>query len=315
MNRHLQIKNVVLGLVVATTAIPSASVLTVGQFSALAKPGVVIAQSVPSSTEISALEVTITTGSDDLREGSVAYGVVELRGGRTEKVNLNRGRNWGNNSTSKVSLPLPKGTKLGDLLSFTLEHDGAPRRVPDSYDNWNVDLLRVATPKTCAAGVQLANPSGKPFVRLTGGKTFQDIALNSPSSAKNTLIPSLQVAITTGGDDLRGGAVAYGVIKLQNGTTLSKVNLNQGRKWGNNSTNTVTLPLPAGTKVGDLASLRIEHDGAPRNVGEGYDNWNLDRVRVVTPETCSTPVQLINERPQLRFTGGNTFKKFPINLR
>jgi hypothetical protein len=285
MKRHFQIKNVVLSLLLATSTIPVTSILGLWQSTA-------IAQSLPPSTSISGLEVTITTGGDDLRGGSVAYGIVELRGGRREKVNLNGGRGWGNNSTNKVSIPLPGGTKLGDLISFTLEHDGAPRRFPDSYDNWNVDKLKVVTAKTCSAGVQLANSSGRPFVRFTGGKTFQDITLNSPSSARNTPVSRLQVTITTGGDDLRGGSVVYGEIKLQNGTTLSKVNLNQGRGWGNNSTNTVSIPLQSGTKIGDLASLRIEHDGAPRDVFQGYDNWNVDRAIVVTPETCSAGIQL-----------------------
>ncbi len=311
-------QHIVLGLLLAASIVPVNSVLNLGKYgSALAQLTVGIAVIMPPTMEISGLEVTITTGGDDLRGGSVAYGVVELSGGRKEKVNLNGGRNWGNNSTNKVSLPLPKGTKLGDLISFTLEHDGKPRNVLDSYDNWNVDQLKVATPKTCSAGVQLANQSGKPFVRLTGGKTFQDITLSSSSSAKNTPVSKLQVTITTGGDDLRGGAVAYGVIKLQNGTTLSKVNLNGGRGWGNNSSNTVSIPLPSGIKIGDLASLRIEHDGAPRNPFESYDNWNVDRVRVVTPEACSDAVQLINKigRPLVRFTGGDTFRKYSVNLR
>lgn len=127
----------------------------------------------------------------------------------------------------------------------------------------------------------------------------------------------MQVAITTGGDDLRGGSVAYEVIKLKNGTTLSKVNLNQERNWPNNFTNTVNIPLPSGTKVGDLAGLRIEHDGKPRRFGDGYDNWDIDRVTVVTPETCSAAVQLLSTtgRPLVRFTGGDTFRKYTINLR
>jgi hypothetical protein len=310
MNNHLKITSLILSLVV-----PTASALVLKQSSAIAQrlPWS-IAQS--PSTEISGLEVTITTGGDDLREGSVVYGVVELQGGRTEKVNLNRGRSWGNNSTNRVALPLPRGTRIGDLVSFTLEHDGAPRRL-DGYDNWNVNTLKVTTSRTCSVGLQLANPSGRPLVRLTGGKTFHDIALNSPSSARNAPISSLQVAITTGGDDLRGGSVAYGVIKLQNGKTLSKVNLNQGRNWRNNSTSKATISLPSGTKIGDLAGLRIEHDGKPRRFGDGYDNWNIDRVRVATPEICSAAVQLLSRtgRPLVRFTGGDTLRKYPINLR
>jgi hypothetical protein len=303
MNKHLKIKSLILSLL-----IPTASALALQQSTAIAQSPTI---------QISALDVTITTGGDDLRSGSVVYGIVELRGGKTEKVNLNQGRGWVNNSTNTVSLPLPVGTTLRDLVSFTLEHDGGPRRFPDGYDNWNIDALKVATPRTCSGGIQLANTSGQPLVRLTGVKTFQDITLNPPSLSRNTPISSLQVAITTDGDDLRGGSVAYAVIKLQNGTTLSKVNLNQGKNWPNNSTNTVNIPLPSGTKIGDLAGFRIEHDGAPRNVFDSYDNWNINRVRVFTPETCLQGVQLINRtaRPLVRFTGTDTFRKYPINIR
>lgn len=306
MKTNTTIRNTIFGLFLAATAIPTSSILS---------PSESVATAQSSSARISNVRVTIRTGGDDLRSGSVAYGVVELRNGRKIKKNLNNGAGWGNNSTRTVSIPLPRRTRISDIVAFTVEHDGAPRRWPDSYDNWNMDSIRVTTPKVCSGGVQLANPSGRPLVRFTGGRKRRLIRLNLPSSVRNQRPSSLKVMIRTGGDDLRGGAVAYGTINLRNGRTLPKKNLNNGNGWRNNSTKTVYLPL-RGTRLGDLASLTLEHDGAPRNIGEGYDNWNVDRVRVVTPQTCSTKTLLRKtgrpRRPLVRFTGGNTFKRFSI---
>ncbi len=272
------------------------------------------AQTPDRATPISSLQVTISTGGDDLRGGQVAYGAIGLRDGRTlPKVNLNGGRGWGNNSTNTVTVPLPSGIRLGDLAFFTLEHDGAPKNLGQTYDNWNLDAIAIATPRICSAGVQLANPSGRPFVRFTGRQTFQTIPLSVTASASASA-SALQVTIATGGDDLRKGQVAYGTIRLRDGRTLPKVNLNGGRGWGNNSTNTVSMPLPSGIRLGDLASLTLEHDGAPRDLGQTYDNWDVDALRVTTPQICSAGVQLANKsgRPFVRFTGAKTFEQIPI---
>jgi hypothetical protein len=265
------------------------------------------AQMVPS------LEVTIGTGGDDLRNGQPIYGAIELRDGRTlSKVNLNDGRGFGGGSNHTLSMRLPAGIQLGDLAAFTLSHDGAPRNVFDSYDNWNLDSIRVATPRVCTPGVTLASRSGRPWTRFTGSLTFQEIALAAPATAVDATPSNIQIAIGTGGDDLRGGQVAYGTLKLRNGRTLPKVSLNGGSKWGNNSNHTVSLPLPAGTRLGDLASLTLEHDGAPRNVFDSYDNWNVDTIGVTTPRTCTESRVLLNRsgRPLVRFTGAKTFERF-----
>lgn len=128
-----------------------------------------IAQRADRSAVVSNLQMNILTGRDDLRDGSVAYrdgsvayAEIRLSNGRTlPRVNLNSGGSWGGNSTHSVSLPLPTGTKLEDIATFTLSHDGAARRWPDGYDNWNVDSVRVTTPEVCSS-VSLANPSGRP---------------------------------------------------------------------------------------------------------------------------------------------------------
>jgi hypothetical protein len=275
------------------------------------------AQTPSSSAVIPSLQWSIRTGGDDLRSGSVAYAEIRLRDGKTlPRVNLNGGRGWANNSTNSGSLPLPAGTRLGDLESLTLIHDGAPRRVPDGYDNWNVDAVRISTPQVCSSGVSLANPSNRPWVRFTGGKTFEDVPLSIPSASREAVSSSLQWSIRTGGDDLRSGSVVYAEIRLRDGRTLPRVNLNGGRGWGNNSTNSGSLPLPAGTRLGDLASLTLIHDGAARRVPDGYDNWNVDAVRISTPQVCSGGVSLANpsDRPWVRFTGGKTFETIRFRM-
>ncbi|NDJ17142.1 hypothetical protein [Myxacorys almedinensis] len=283
-----------------------------------------IAQVNPSS-EVRSVQATIKTGGDDLRGGAVAYGTIRLRNGTTlPKIILNGGRQWRNGSTNTVSLPLPPGTRLADLNSalFTLEQDGAPRNIGETYNNWNVDAVKIATPSTpgrCSGGAQLISRTGRPLVRLTGERTFYTTPFSTPPSVAGTSASALQVRINTGGDDLRGGAVAYGTIRLRNGTTLPKVNLNAGRGWGNNSSRTVTLPLPSETRLSDLATFTLEHDGAPRNVFESYDNWNVDGIRVTTPRVCSpatagVTLANVSGRPFVRLTGEQTLKNIPLRL-
>ncbi len=260
------------------------------------------------------LEVQVQTGGDDLRSGAVAYGQIQLKDGRTlPQFNLNRGQQWKNNSNRTIKVPA--GVRLGDLQSFTLSHDGAPRNVFESYDNWNVDRFTITTPQLCMPGVSLADQSGRPLVRLTGKQTFQDIRLQVTAAHQNRSTSAINVTFKTGADDLRSGAVAYGTIRLRNGRTLPTVNLNRGRRWTNNSTQTVTMSLPSGIKLGDLANLRVQHDGAPRNALETYDNWNIDRVSVGLPSQCSPGITLTKPaigHPFVRFTGSNTAQMFRL---
>jgi hypothetical protein len=142
-------------------------------------------------------------------------------------------------------------------------------------------------------------------IEATGGfagRTWSRSMIN-----RDTVISSIDITIVTGGDDLRGGAVAYAAIQHRTLGMLPKVNLNGGAAWGNNSTATRTLSLPAGTRIRDLAAIVLEHDGAPRNPLEGYDNWNADTLDIsfrVAGVSCPLrigptlfPGRLTGERP------------------
>lgn len=138
------------------------------------------------------------------------------------------------------------------------------------------------------------------------------------SSLGNRVVNSLQVTISTGGDDLRSGALAYGIVDLRGRGTLPKVILNRGG-WGNGSTNTATVPVSrageAPIRLRDLASFILEHDGSPRNVGETYDNWNVDFIKVVanTPEGAVCIASACGQ-PVVRLTGQRTLFTLPIAL-
>jgi hypothetical protein len=128
---------------------------------------------------------------------------------------------------------------------------------------------------------------------------------------ENLLVSSVNVTITTGGadgGDLRGGAVAYGTIELADGRMLPKVNLNGGAGWDDNSVHTVSVPLPAGTHVRDVVAFTVEHDGAPRNFFETYDNWYVERVQVsFAMSGVSCPLQIGRSATPGWLTGERTF--------
>ncbi len=272
---------------------------------------------VDRSAVVPSLQVNIATGGDDLRDGSVAYGEIQLRDGRVlPKVNLNGGQGWGGGSVNTVPFSLPAGITLGDLdgATMTISFDGAPRRFPDGYDNWNLESIRVATPRVCSGG-RLLTSARRPAVRFTGAKTFERVPFRVPAADSASTPGAVNLTIATGGDDLREGSVAYAEIRLKDGRTLPKVNLNGGRTWGGGSTNSVSLPL-AGKQLGDLESVTVYHDGGPRRPLDGYDNWNADVIKVTTPEACSSVTlgQGVG-RPWERFTGSLTFKPLPLSVR
>ncbi|NJM68682.1 MAG: hypothetical protein HC851_24970 [Acaryochloris sp. RU_4_1] len=164
--------------------------------------------------------------------------------------------------------------------------------------------------------LRAVNPNRIERVTQTGG--FGGSVWERSSTIGNRVVTDLQVTITTGGDDLRPGAVAYGIVDLKRRGPLPKVTLNRGA-WGGNSTNTVSISLSRAGEVPirlrDLASLILEQDGAPRNIFETYNNWNVDFIKVVA-NTPQGPVCLANGcgQPLVRLTGEQTSFKLAISL-
>jgi hypothetical protein len=119
-----------------------------------------------------------------------------------------------------------------------------------------------------------------------------------PSQSGGQLI----LTIGTGGDDLRGGNDNLDVfLVLRDGKMLRFDNVNRSRAWGNNSSQEVRLPLPAGLSFNDLIALRLE---TMATGGIGGDNWNLDFLQVQAQIGGETRT-LVSHRgaPFFRFTG------------
>jgi hypothetical protein len=122
----------------------------------------------------------------------------------------------------------------------------------------------------------------------------------------------IRVTLVTGGDDNRGGAVIYGTLWI-NGQAQPKVNLNGGQGLGGNSTFHMQFLTPPEVGFSDITGFTIEHDGAPRNFWETYDNWNLDRLLVqgFSPEKAATFVD--TKGRTIRLTGEKTSEHFDVD--
>ncbi len=113
----------------------------------------------------------------------------------------------------------------------------------------------------------------------------------------------------TGGDDLRGGHDNVHVeLLVRSGTPPRFENVNESRKWGNNSRVTVRRPLPASLQFADILGMRVE---VTASGGMGGDNWNLNQLTVsarlggVTREVFTQ-----SGSPLFRFTGDRRVREF-----
>jgi hypothetical protein len=132
-------------------------------------------ESIPPDAFITTAHLIITTGGDDLRGGSQAFGTFQLsNGGTLPLTSLNDGAGYANNSVHSASISFSPPRRRADLAAFVLEWDGAPRRFPDGYDNWNADLIEISfdTTTTCRTPNTQFAPG-----RMTGERTFASTPL------------------------------------------------------------------------------------------------------------------------------------------
>lgn len=90
----------------------------------------------------------------------------------------------------------------------------------------------------------------------------------------------LVVTFHTGGDDLRGGNDNVNIVLcLKSGAKLRFNNVNNGKRWVDFSTQSISRPLDAGFRPEDIAGISVE---TTFGGGIGGDNWNLDKIEVKT---------------------------------
>jgi hypothetical protein len=261
---------------------------------------------------VSQISLSFRTGGDDVRGGSIVTGQLIGPGGTSEApVNLNRGANWRGNSTIVVRMPLPRPMTFAEIRSMSLRiaFDGAARNAFDGYDNWNINQLLITTPSVCTGGEELGRASGTPWVRLTGERRAATIPMAVPAALLANRVTALGLTVRTGGDDLRGGAVATAIVRLNGGRSYPAIALNNGAQWAGNSSRQLNIALPEATALSDIAGVEINFDGAGRNFGESYDNWNIDRAVLNALRTCGVKVIAeFNGQPWWRATGQDNAK-------
>jgi hypothetical protein len=250
---------------------------------------------------LSSLVLTIGTGGDNLNGGNSPSDNVDalfsLRSNPTQPVtflNINGSGSWSNFSSASIPIPLsafPANTTVGDIVGVTLWTSFS------GNDNWDIASVSLLGSAGCARSggapsaprtLIITNQKGTAtlgdgsigLARLTGDNhSWQEMFNWSPTGVNGTLV-GLQLTITTGGDDLRGGndnadvVISYGNIGTQ---TYS--NINQSEEWNNGQTHTVTLaPIPASAMLHDVQSISIVTHS---NSGSGTDNWDIAAVELV----------------------------------
>lgn len=119
----------------------------------------------------------------------------------------------------------------------------------------------------------------------------------------------LLLTFNTGGDDLRGGNDNLIVhLMLRDGRELRFDNVNQSRRWINNSQQQVPIVLPEGIGPGDVRGVRLE---TTFRGGFDGDNWNLDGLFVDgVQEGVRWAIFDDAGAPLVRFTGDRRVEEF-----
>ncbi len=118
----------------------------------------------------STVKVFLTTGSDDLRGGNTAFMTISYTDGTTSPE-YRLGGGFAQNSANTKSIVLNKVVgNVEDIRSISLRHDGAPRAGQpfDTYENWDLQVLRVALVMPNGTEQNVVNERGNPLTRFTG---------------------------------------------------------------------------------------------------------------------------------------------------
>lgn len=127
------------------------------------------------------LNISFTTGGDDLREGSRVTGSLANATGpiRVALLNGRRGATpFGlpSGATGETTFTLPMGTTLGSLQSSVFVMTLASTNTSLDQDNWDVAAVRITATLSSGRSICLLNTAGSEF-RLTGSAPSRSLAL------------------------------------------------------------------------------------------------------------------------------------------
>jgi len=165
----------------------------------------------------------------------------------------------------------------------------------------STNSLSSANPKqfTAVASYDLTTGLGSPSCAL-----INDLA---PPAAPPPTFSKIDIAITTGGDDLRKDSAANAVLQARDGSTIQTFALkgkNQG-SWDNNSPHDLVFTLNKPLTMAMLGSIQINlvQGGS---FPETADNWNVQDLNVKLlggPNNAQVSLLSLGGDPLVRLTG------------
>lgn len=114
----------------------------------------------------------------------------------------------------------------------------------------------------------------------------------------------LAITILTGADDLRVNSAAQLYLKFRSGAvTNATISLNKGQGWGNNSRNTVLVPIPDGITMVDIVECKLAFTAGKQFEWDNPDNWNVNEIVLdyVASDGARTNLATRNGIPYVRY--------------
>jgi len=199
-------------------------------------------------------------------------------------------------AASSATLTLPSGVRVSDITGVQLSNINS---VP--LQAWAADAIALVV--SFSIGSELTIPPGPivdtwlddsalPLIRMTGDVHDITLPLPTPNPDAGYPVQALDLVVSTGNDDLRGGSNAGdncdATITLGAGQTITVPNINAGQAWAGWSIHSVSIPVPAaGLHGGDISSVSL-HTGF--GGGISGDNWNVERVQLLATLVPPPPV-------------------------
>ena len=282
---------------------------------------------------VSQLQLRFRTGNDDLRGGQNNLNVeIHFADGTMQGANnVNRGANWGNNSTNLVTVPLKQPIAPNLIKEIRLVHlaqggytppsarrvgalatPAGPALAPiyaaqgvKSEDNWDMAEFQASAIGNNVSGVPIAFFG---FHRFTGSNpnlsvpASPDVGCPDPNQ-----VNKLSFVFQTGNDDLRGGNDNLNIaIRFADGRVQVEKNVNQSARWADGSAHSVAIALNQPVLRDQIAGVILE---TTFGGGSSGDNWNMNSVQIaaITEKGTNFPIATSGfHRFSADLTGPNT---------
>lgn len=265
---------------------------------------------------VTQLQLRFRTGSDDLRGGQNNLNVeIHFADGTMQGVNnVNRGANWGNNSTNLVTVALKQPIVPNLIREIRLVHlaqggytppsaggagalatPAGPALAPiyaaqgvKSEDNWDMAEFQANAIGNNFSGVPIASFGSH---RFTGSepdlliRAMPDVGCPDPNQ-----VNKLSFMFQTGNDDLRGGNDNLNIaIRFADGRVQVEKNVNQGARWADGSAHGVAIALNQPVPRDQIAGVILE---TTFGGGSNGDNWNMNSVQIaaITEKGTNFPI-------------------------